>query len=365
MASHVLDRWALCALLWGATSSGSHVSKINAFVITMSDTKPTAAEDEKSTVIESVPVHTGAVEGLYIAEAAGEPMKELASADVIASRGIRGDRYMKRQGTFSVFRQSIKDPGRREPGRQLTLVAAEGIEEALLSNGIQAFESLGDFRRNVVVRGIPAAVLQSAVGHEIALGDEVVIMAHRPCVPFMYNERKNGRAGLMEATWDVGGLSCEVVKGGTLKAGDTVSILDAYPARMDEGHQAPGFFMRPSTRTRKQVVQAQQMQQAALPKLLEVDPNGVARALESFHSVGLQLFKRPKRFRRADALQERFCTMIAIFLALVVVLWLNQHGKDLVKSRLHPSILEFSGLPDVWASLQKRFATTLGGKDEV
>ena len=100
--------------------------------------------------------------------------------------------------------------------------------------------------------------------------------------------------------------------------------------RMDEGHQAPGFFMRPSTRTRKQVVQAQQMQQAALPKLLEVDPNGVARALESFHSVGLQLFKRPKRFRRADALQERFCTMIAIFLALVVVLWLNQHGKDLV-----------------------------------
>ena len=38
------------AWLWGATSSGSHVihQQINAFVITMSDTTPTAAEDEKS-----------------------------------------------------------------------------------------------------------------------------------------------------------------------------------------------------------------------------------------------------------------------------------------------------------------------------
>lgn len=310
--------------------------------------KMTMTEAQADDELKAVGV--GEVEGVYVAEASGEPMKELAKADVIAHRGIRGDRYMMRQGTYSVFRTSTKEPGRREPGRQLTLVSAEGVEQSFIMNGIEALKSLGNLRRNVVVRGIPAAVLQAAVGHEIALGDEVVIFAHRACVPCMYNERKNGRKGLMEATWDVGGLNCEVLKGGTLKPGDQVRISpEEFPKRIDGGQQAPGFFTRPSKRTRQEVVLAQQMQAAALPKLLEVDPAGVARALESYHSVGLQLFKRPKRFRRADALQERFCTMVGIFIVLIMVLWTAQHGERMYNE---------SSLPARWA----RFAAMVGLK---
>ena len=66
------------------------------------------------------------------------------------------------------------------------------------------------------------------------------------------------------------------------------------------------------------------------PRFRQVDPSGVARALESYQSVGLQLFARPKRFRRADALQERFFTMIAIFMGLIGFLWLSQHGESLL-----------------------------------
>ena len=57
------------------------------------------------------------IDGLFIAAEAGAPMTEVASAELVAGRGIVGDRYCRRQGTYSVFRQSLKSPGAREPGR--------------------------------------------------------------------------------------------------------------------------------------------------------------------------------------------------------------------------------------------------------
>ena len=289
---------------------------------------PSASDTAIAASSSPSPLATGRVDGIYITEIAGEFMKELKTAEVIAHRGIKGDRYCMRKGTYSVFRTSTKHPGRREPGRQLTIVAAEGVEAALITHGIKAFGSLGDFRRNIVTRGVPAEVLQNAVGREIRLGDEVVVFAHRICVPCLYNERKNCRDGLMEATWDVCGISCEVLEGGTLTNGDKVVIAggDADAERIDGGAQAPGFYLRPSQRNKNQVVTAANMLSAALPRLLEVDPSGVARALESYHSVGLSLFKRPKRFRRAEMLQQNFGKTIIIFSLLVVVMLFTQHG---------------------------------------
>lgn len=292
-----------------------------------------AAAGESTSLAEPTPtppLASGVIDGIYIAEEASGSMTELTEARLIAGRGIFGDRYMRRKGTYSVFRVSKKDLGQREPGRQLTIVSAEGLEAAFLTNGMKALDSLGDFRRNIVTRGIPAAVLQGAVGRELALGDEVVVFVHRVTVPCMYNERRIERPGLMEATWDVCGVSCEVVRGGNLRSGDAVRIAggEAQMERVDEGAQSPDFFIRPSKRTRQQVNQGLLMRSAALPKLLELDPGGVARAIESFHSVGLTLFKRPKRFRRAEALQERFGIMVAIFAFLICFLLVMQHGKD-------------------------------------
>ena len=294
-----------------------------------SDDAELKPEGEGELIVASPPSEA-VVEGIFVATAAGEPMKELASAEVIAQRGIVGDRYMRRQGTYSLWRNSEKKPGQREPGRQVTIVAAEGVETALIMNGIAAFNTVGDLRRNIVTRGVPAAELQAAVGHEIRLGDEVVLFAHRSCVPCMYNERKSGRPGLMEAVWDVAGVNCEVVQGGTLRAGDAVRIVAAHePERVDGGSHPPAFFVPPSKRTRPQVLALQQRAAAVLPGLLQLDPGGVARALESYQSVGLQLFKRPKRFRRAEVLQERFCTMIGLFFGLMVILYLSHHGERL------------------------------------
>lgn len=289
--------------------------------------------DAAPLAVDGTVLAAGAVEGLYIAEEAGGPMTELLEATLVAKRGIVGDRYCKRKGTYSVFRASKLNPGQREPGRQLTLMAAEGVEAAFAMNGMKALDSLGDFRRNVVTRGIPAAALQAAVGRQIRLGDEVVVFVHRSTVPCHYNERKMERPGFVEVCWDVSGVSCEVLVGGQLRQGDAVRICGGEPQhdKVDEGQQTPGYFVRPSQRTKAQVRQAAAQRTALLPRLLEVDPAGVVRAVENYQTVGLKMFSRPKRFRRAQALQDRFLTMIGIFLFLIAFMVGQQKFHDHVQ----------------------------------
>ena len=106
-------------------------------------------------------------------------MQELEEAEVKAGRGIVGDRYFARKGTYSVFRDSNKQVGRREPGRQITLLAAEGVEEALQAANIPALATLGDFRRNIVLRGVPTSELQGAAGRTISIGQDCVVFVHR------------------------------------------------------------------------------------------------------------------------------------------------------------------------------------------
>ena len=263
------------------------------------------------------------VDSIFIAPEAGLPMQELEEAEVKAGRGIVGDRYFVRKGTYSVFRDSNTQLGRREPGRQITLVAAEGVEEALKAASIPALRSLGDFRRNIVLRGIPTSELQGAVGRTIALGQECVVFVHRSCVPCMYNERKVERAGLMEALWDCCGVSCEVVEGGLLRRGDRVVVGDMVDAeRVDAGlaERQAGFLVRPSQRTLAMSRGLRDARSAVLSRLLKVDPGGVVRGIESYHTVGLQLFPKPKRFRRGEAVQARFGLMVAIFVGLLAVL---------------------------------------------
>ena len=262
------------------------------------------------------------VEGVFIASSAGSPMEALSAARVIAGKGIAGDRYAKGKGTFSVFRDSAKRPGEREAGRQITLVSAEGVEAGLAAAGIEQFASLADFRRNVVVRGLAASVLQAAIGHEIALGDEVIVFAHRSCVPCSYRERSTARPGLMDALWDVSGVCCEVVRGGTLRPGDAVHVLAAdHPDRVDTGVQPPGFFTRPRQRTAAIHRASLAARAAALPKLLERDPEGVGRIVHSYNSVGLQIFRRPPR--RAD-LGTRFAVMIGLFVGGLALVFATQ-----------------------------------------
>ena len=73
--------------------------------------EPTTLSAATSTAIEPAdaapPLAKGVVDGIYIAEGSGEPMVELAEAEMLTQSGIKGDRYARRRGTALWFPRSL------------------------------------------------------------------------------------------------------------------------------------------------------------------------------------------------------------------------------------------------------------------
>jgi MOSC domain-containing protein YiiM len=255
------------------------------------------------------------IEGIFLSPGASLPMQSLETGTLVANRGLEGDRYHSLQGTYSHLRLSKVSPGEREPGRQLTLLSAESVEAAFAKNGLVPPKSLGDLRRNIVVRGcsaedllLTAAPATNGQRRVIQLGPTCRLLVHRHCVPCMYNERKNGIPGMMEAIWNESGVSCQVLVGGSISVGDSVQIIPVPPVPLngedananvleatDPGNQPPGYYVPPSKRTTKMVMGALQMMRETKKQLAATDPEGVARVEVSYQSVGLSFWPRDKK----------------------------------------------------------------------
>jgi MOSC domain len=227
---------------------------------------------------------------------------------VLTGIGLDGDRYAKNIGTYSVFRASAQRPGEREPGRQLTLISADSVRETLLlllngddrDHGVNVV-NVGNLRRNIAVTGISAQQLLDAIGHVIQIGESCRIMPHRSCVPCMYMEKKNNSIPkLTTRLFHQAGVSCEVLQGGTIRVGDSVTILpndddddddetssSSKKRLIDPGKQAPGFFLHPSQRTAEMAKQGVAYKRQAKQELEKIDPEGVERLAQSLASVGL------------------------------------------------------------------------------
>jgi hypothetical protein len=149
-------------------------------------------------------VGAGTVEAIVLAAAAEAPLRSVEVAQAIAGRGLEGDRYADGAGTFS--------PGGGR-GHDLTLVAAEVLEEVGLGPV--------DARRNLIVRGINLDALR---GRRFRVG-EVECLGQRRCEPCAHLERLT-RPGVLRALVHRGGLRADIVRGGELRVGDPVQVLD-------------------------------------------------------------------------------------------------------------------------------------------
>lgn len=216
-------------------------------------------------------------------------MQALEEATLIEGRGIQGDRYCSSSGTYSCLRVSRLRKGQPEPGRQITLISADSVQRTLQENNM-ACPKIGDLRRNVILHGISGDVLLRAIGHVVQLGDSCRVMVHRNCIPCMYNERKNRIPGLMEAIWDVAGVSCEVLVGGCMQVGDKIQILWDETREIDGGLQPSGFYVRPKERTAQMVKESLAAKREGKEALLKIDPEGVERVESSYNSVGLKFW---------------------------------------------------------------------------
>lgn len=155
----------------------------------------------------------GRLEAIYIAEAAGAPMRAVDACACIADRGLAGDRYAAGTGHWI-----------KTDGCQVTLVTSGDIARAS-HRGPQSFAN-GEHRRNLVVSGIP---LQAYTGHEIRIG-EVRFAFQRLRPPCGYLDRLL-RPGAARALGRGAGIALRVIGDGTIRIGDTVSVLEPTARR--------------------------------------------------------------------------------------------------------------------------------------
>jgi MOSC domain-containing protein YiiM len=133
-------------------------------------------------------------------------MISLQEVQASEGRGLEGDRYATKLGTYS------NEPG---SGRELTLIEIEAIEALQRDYGIAL--QAGLCRRNLVTRGV---YLNHLVGEQFSVGS-VVLRGARLCDPCAHMEKltiKGALRGLIHR----GGLRAEIVKGGMIRVGDIV-----------------------------------------------------------------------------------------------------------------------------------------------
>lgn len=241
-------------------------------------------------------------------------MKSVKTATLLAGAGIEGDRYVLKTGTYSA-------KFLYEPGRNLTLVSADGVEAQVAKTKMEPFH-MSALRRNLVVRGLSAEAVNAMVGHEVAVGS-ARLFVHRLTVPCRYREAQCKRPKLMEHLWLDLGVNCEIIQGGTVRVGDTVSVVpNTYqPKRATAGHKPEGFFIRPSQRT-AEMVKKMPIPVLAAMRMALIDPVGFQRAEDGYTSVGCTFFS-PKAYR-AGALVIKWRTPVLVaVLALLWSVWLT------------------------------------------
>ena len=148
----------------------------------------------------------GSVVALYLAPAGEAPMKSVKEVRAVSGKGLEGDRYFNRTGTFS------NQPG---TGRDVTLIEAEALEALQRDYAIEL--NPGQPRRNVVTRGMP---LNHLVGIEFAVG-AVTLRGTRLCEPCSHLEKLT-RKGTMRGLIHRGGLRADIVAGGVIRVGDMI-----------------------------------------------------------------------------------------------------------------------------------------------
>jgi hypothetical protein len=150
----------------------------------------------------------GEVAAIAVADVATGPMRLIEHAEALAGRGLSGDRYAAKAGTFT-------PAGGKGSGYDLTLIEAEVLDELLLPGGDVL--SYAAARRNIVTRGIDVNAL---VGRNFRIG-EVACRGLRLAEPCADLERLAG-PGLLRPLIHRGGLRADILDEGQVEQGSPI-----------------------------------------------------------------------------------------------------------------------------------------------
>lgn len=168
---------------------------------------PTKLTQLKPT-LHRAPTWNGTVTHLHITARAFLPMRAQQTIELVAGRGIVGDRYIigVEQGYYSE---------KPEEGRQVTLFESEVLEAILRDYKIEFLPE--EHRRNITTRGVP---LNWLVGQRFRIGP-CLVEATRLSVPCRHIEQILDKQ-VFDAMVHRSGLNCRILVGGTVRVGDEI-----------------------------------------------------------------------------------------------------------------------------------------------
>jgi MOSC domain-containing protein YiiM len=138
-----------------------------------------------------------------ITENNNKAIEKKQSIEVIASKGIIGDRY------FHDFN------GNRE---QITLIESENID--YYNNTFNTKFTYVEFRRNIITKNIK---LNDLVGKTILVGN-IKLKVNDLCRPCKDLQQRLGKSNIIKEFLRRGGLRCEILSSGTINVGDKITI---------------------------------------------------------------------------------------------------------------------------------------------
>ena len=134
-----------------------------------------------------------------------QSIKEVNSIEVLANKGVLGDRH------FQEF---------NDPYNQLSLIESENIDDYNTRFGLNI--PYIDFRRNVITKGIQ---LNDLVGKKLRVGN-VELEAIDLCRPCKHLTEVLNQENILKEFLRKGGLRCQILSSSNINVGDKIEILN-------------------------------------------------------------------------------------------------------------------------------------------
>ena len=142
---------------------------------------------------------------------AKEKLNYIQTVDVVKSKGIKGDRYYYKEGTFNISQvdQSV---------REISIISTKSLDEC--NKRINANLDFLDLRRNLVIEDLDYEILKNK---HFKIGTAIFKIV-RTCPPCKYLSRLLDK-DMMEGLKYIGGYRATIIQSGVIGIDDEIKII--------------------------------------------------------------------------------------------------------------------------------------------